>query len=213
MASDFTSLYSKFSDEELLRVATERETLSEDAKAAIDSELRRRGLEPEPALAPLHESEPPSFVEESYRGVRGWLLLFVVFLTILYPIGLAFVLPSWHKSRNDFLDIPRYLYALLIERAFVILLGALGFYTGISLWRIWPNAIRLAKTYLILVLINLVAVQFLFFIAGHSLRMIAEAFRQYWMVNVGTIAFVLVWYTYLSKSKRVATTYGAKRGR
>ncbi len=44
MLSDLSSQYAEFTDDELLHLASDRKSLTDEAVAALDTELRRRNL-------------------------------------------------------------------------------------------------------------------------------------------------------------------------
>jgi hypothetical protein len=143
--------------------------------------------------------------DPKYCGVQGWLGVLVVYLTILYPVGLALTLPEWRASRA--VDVgpvfPWAPWALFAERSFVILHGALGFYAGFSLWRIWPSAVPLSKFYVILFIGNGMAVAvFLWFFESQ----IGVAHR--WpLLPAAEVVLGAIFYMYLRTSKRVVSTY------
>jgi hypothetical protein len=182
-----------------------------DSPARGEPELMRTPEEPNRGVFPMvlriwsavnHSPRP----DPRYCGVQGWLLVFVAYLTILYPLGLALTFPQWHATRTDATlsaVFPWAPWALFAERSFVILHGALGFYAGLSLWRIWPSAVPLAKFYVILFIGNAIAVAvFLWFFESQ----IGVAHR--WPVLPSAeVVLGAICYLYLRTSKRVVSTY------
>jgi hypothetical protein len=150
-------------------------------------------------------NEPPK-PDPRYCGVHGWLLVSVVYLMILYPLGLALALPEWHATRTDSAlstVFPGALWVLFAERSFLILHGALGFYVGLSLWRIWPGAVPLAKFYVILFVGNALAVPVsLWFFESQT-----GVAHRWLLLTAAEVVLGAICYLYLRKSKRVVSTY------
>lgn len=122
------------------------------------------------------------------RGVGGWLLFFCVVTTIITP------LVSMVEAVNSNDPI-----VILTEVAFTIL----ALCTGLSLWRVRPHALRWVRAYLI---------------AGPCLSMIAvyalqgqATYTTYEPTSnpvVAAVIFVVTWWQYFRKSKRVKATFG-----
>jgi len=226
MLHSYTDAYSRMTDEELLQLARERELLLENAKEALAFELNRRGLGarvettaqskpelPRTAVKPnrtiarmlshVTRAQSPT-PDERYCGVRGWLLLFVVYLTIFYPLGLALTLPEWRARMVGQSAIYAWFpWVIFAERTLVIILGALGFYAGVSLWRIWSGAVSLAKFYAILVMGHgVVLCVFLWFFEFQTSIPHRNSILSLVYVVQGVVC-----YGFLTRSKRVISAY------
>lgn len=75
--------YRSKSDDEILRLAAEKNSLTEQARTALDGELRRRKLEASVPEPPARES--PAGVAP--KGIGGWLLLFCLGLLVVHPVS------------------------------------------------------------------------------------------------------------------------------
>ncbi len=146
-----------------------------------------------------------------YYGVGGWLLLFVVGLTILGPlINLGTVgtnLSEAEKIREIFPSLVPIIY---METALVLLVTAFSIVAGIMLWTVRPKAVSVAKLYLVVLVVF--SVLDLVLISGAGLPEPAASAA----VNAGITGifrsgiYALIWFLYLSKSDRVHATYFAE---
>jgi hypothetical protein len=148
-------------------------------------------------------------IETKYKGVGGWLLLFCIGLTILRPLMTVFNLDSGYKQASPYFEVfPGLLIITIIDSVLSIALIGFSIYAGIVLWEIRPNAVKIAKKYLLTLLGYSILTAFLPFMAGlpseANLSMIGEIAKGIFM----SIIYVAVWYSYLNKSKRVKATYG-----
>lgn len=234
MTNSFEATYSRMTDEELLHLADEQELLRDDAKQALALEFIKRGLQPSsPSGRSGEEKQPasqenplaaifgrislgwqrmmrPPLPDERYRGIRGWLQVLVLYLVIVYPLGLVLALPLWRADRSVLAGslIPWAPWAIFAGRSFVILVGALGLYAGISMWRNWPGALRLAKLYFALMVLNgVVGLVFPRFILPLFIPSWPALTR--WDANsVGVVVLLnALSFVYLIKSKRVSSTF------
>ena len=152
--------------------------------------------------------EKPYLAEPAsrYHGVGGWLLFFILTLTIFNPAGFAFVVRDLIVAMQS--GVPRvpFLSAVFgILSVLTIGLAACSLYVGIRLWQIAPKAVRMAKLYLILF--------FLVQLAEIVVRLAAAAPSEVGAVIpiIGILVYSLVWYQYLNTSSRVRSTYGWRR--
>ena len=129
--SEFTTNYAHSSDDELLRLCAERNTLVPEAAAALEMELRKRGLNKEnadPATLRIETVTPKRMI---LRGLKfsGFVLINVVVAiigTAILDTALRGAIPAHTIS------------AILWKETFlsVVCAGGIGF----SLWHIWPNS-------------------------------------------------------------------------
>lgn len=121
-------------------------------------------------------------------GIHGWLMLFCATQTILSPVFVLFAVVT------GFLKTP-----LVI--AFQLALCGFAVYTGVSVWRIRPNALKLVKAFLFVMLV-------LGFVG---------AFPPHWMhlkskppaaPGIRTLVVAASWWLYFKFSKRVKVTFG-----
>jgi Protein of unknown function (DUF2569) len=148
----------------------------------------REVLESPPALAPTVR----------YKGVAGWLAFLVFYLLFLLPLGSGIGLVN--KLRPLLTDAStrngRLLPTLIFSVASFLAAG-MGLYAGIALWKIYPNAVAVTKRFLVAFLLSGVATSA---VQYHTLA------DRIWGI-ADALAFCLVWYAYLDRSKRVANTY------
>lgn len=188
--------------------AIDRASLTEEARAAYGVEAARRGLSVSTAENAqqgrvLETPKPSPFV-----GVRGWLLLFCLALTVFSPIATAFFLIANYQGATQYFE--QYPGLRVISRIDIVLsvsLMAFSVYAGICLWRKKRNAVRIAKAYLWTYLGYSVIASGLPFGAGlpavaHETMIIGvlkTLFRA--------LLFFALWYSYLTGSKRVKATF------
>ncbi|MCM2315177.1 MAG: DUF2569 domain-containing protein [Thermoanaerobaculia bacterium] len=136
-------------------------------------------------------------------GVRGWLLFLCILLTIVSPLlGLGSIAVVASSPGN-----------LGVILLFAIVVGAevaLNLVAGLRLWQRRPGAVRFAKRVLVL---NLILGAFTILLdpnAGdYSSAESGAAVARGCSSWLRAAIFTAIWYSYLSKSKRVAATYAA----
>lgn len=168
-----------------------------------------------PAVKNLEQVQPPVAVskvqkiEVEYKGVGGWLLLFCLILTVISPLFsvISFFI-DFSSSSQYFGQYPRLKTIIAIDGVLFAGVMAFGIYSGILLWTISPNAVKIARTYLIVYLGIIILEVF------RPLLLELPPDLSHDMVVTGLRAagyryafFVSVWYSYLNKSKRVKATY------
>jgi hypothetical protein len=123
-------------------------------------------------------------------GVGGWLLWFCIVTTIISP-AVVLVSTLSHPSGYSLIDV---------------CLAAFSVFTGVSLWKANPQALRLTKILLV--------IQFCF----GALLFIGELINSSGDSSTSNTAsdpsglrmlvFALIWFLYFKKSKRVRIVYG-----
>lgn len=148
-------------------------------------------------------------VEEQYKGVGGWLLLLCINLTILDPasivLGVFGALPLADFEKN-----PEMLRFMLISGVCRLALAAFSLYSGTALWRIQPNGPNIARRYFQAATLYSAFALLLPGIVGLSDELYAEMAGASLLSSVITICYVMAWYLYLVKSKRVKATFHPK---
>jgi len=165
----------------------------------------------QPKISPTTESS--AFMDVAtdttkLNGVKGWLLLLCVAMTILMPLftlgnlGLA-----WIASKL-YLDTFSSLHTLiLVDSVLSIGLMVFSIYAGYALWSIKQNAVRTAKAYLLTTLAYSILMPMVIIGTSDPIMdnsIITEIGLK--QAFSGIIAFA-IWFTYLNRSKRVRTTY------
>lgn len=134
----------------------------------------------------------------SPSGVRGWLLVLCLLLTVWEPLTLAWLISS---------RLGALLYGDLATVAMMtlrMLVTALGLAAGLSLWTIQPHAVTLAKASLALSTVASVAIYTIPF------------FPTNWppsdlpFIVALVAAYNGIWFSYLTLSARVRLTYAGK---
>ncbi len=134
---------------------------------------------------------------EKVKGIGGWLLLFVIILTIIQPLYLLFDVianPSFYSYSSGVYDLTSLLWVFGIAIWSVVV--------GIAIWNKKEKAIIWAKEFLIVSLV--IGVVFTFLYSGlYTLEeqdiLFVELFRS--------LVFFGIWFSYLSVSKRVKNTF------
>lgn len=130
--------------------------------------------------------------QDTLRGVKGWLLFFCVYFSIISPIlYLAQILQLAGISIGLMQIIQLAISFGLIVYAAII---------GIRLWRIRPNSLKQAKTMLIVVFcFKMIGAILLFASSSGSSQLVLRAMPG--------IFIIFLWWYYLNYSKRVRNTY------
>jgi ribosome-binding protein aMBF1 (putative translation factor) len=149
--------------------------------------------------------------ETLYKGVRGWLMLLCISLTIVNPIvggGLAmrqiWLLES--QKGNLLREMSdeayfKYTFPLYIDPIVTIGLIVFGFIAGLSLWTLEIEGVKQALSFLNWVLYWTVIRGIIFS------RFYEMKFDDIVYGVAGPIIYYLIWSIYLKKSKRVRVTY------
>ena len=143
-----------------------------------------------------------------YYGVRGWLLLFCMSLTIFSPLYSAYTLfVSYEELSPLFKTYPVLENLVTVDIYLSIGLMIFSIYAGSSLWNIKPRAVEIAKIFLKVFLIYTIIGSIFPFMAG--LPSAANEAIVFGAITVilRSIIYYAVWFTFLEKSKRVKATY------
>ena len=144
-------------------------------------------------------------------GVRGWLLVLCLALTIIAPLTSLYSLITTYNEISQISGIfevfPGLKTVLYIDGFLSVVLMILCVRAGLALWTIKPNAVKIAKNYLLIFLGYSVVAIFLPYIVGLPTEltnaMIPETIRE----SIRSFIFFGIWYTYLNVSERVKATY------
>ena len=137
-------------------------------------------------------------------GVTGWLLFLCVSLVILTPLfGLGVLGKEWAETRPYFETVANAKEALMVEFSGYSFFLLYSVYTGLQLWQVKPNAVENAKRFFVAYLVMGVGLP----IVTNRMLGIPVVDDEYVKSVVRTILSFAIWYTYLSKSKRVKATY------
>lgn len=145
---------------------------------------------------------------KKYGGVRGWLLLLCLVLTLGTPIGTFYNLfSSYRESVEYFYLFPGLERLFYIDGLLSLALIILSIRAGIALWTLKPGAVKTAKNYLLIFLIYTVIAILLPFTAGLPAEVNEIMIPEVIVSTLQSVIFFGVWYSYLKVSKRVKATY------
>jgi hypothetical protein len=147
-------------------------------------------------------------IETQLKGVKGWLLLLCICLTVLDPVAIFFnLMMATNIARPLFEEQPSLMRLMLVNGVCSIILILLSVHAGISLWRTHPRGVRYGKRYLV-------------FASAYSLvslylpRLLGVPDQEQQTISAVstlntfiTIVYMAAWYGYLTWSKRVALTF------
>jgi len=166
--------------------------------------------ETEDAMGTLFQT--PQETASEYRGVKGWLLFFCISLTTLSPLITLGNLASGCSAASRVADrLPALMTATGIDSVLAVLVMALGIFAGVSLWTVRPNAVPVAKLYLIALPVYAV-LEIALFLAILPPR-VSDALTSRGTISVlRSLCYAGLWFAYLSRSKRVKATYFESEG-
>jgi len=145
-----------------------------------------------------------------YKGVGGWLLFLCLALTVFGPLSTLGVVTISFNQVSSFFDLyPGLMVITAIDAVLSLILSAFSIYAGIGLWRVRSGAVQMAKRYLLCVAGYLVVAAILPFMSG-----VPSAGDNAMIMGALTgtcrgLLFIVIWYSYLNKSKRVRNTYSS----
>jgi hypothetical protein len=145
----------------------------------------------------------------TYRGVRGWLLFFVLSLTVFTPLLQAYIIYSEKQSYNA-TPSPLLLSVLAIDWAMRGILIVFGLYAGIELWQMKPKAVQIAKAYLVAICIQQLVLLAVGIWIASRVASSPDFISSLILQPLRSFCYVVIWHLYLTKSKRVAATYGTQ---
>jgi len=147
-------------------------------------------------------------LDPRYRGVGGWLAVLIVSLTLLSPLALlSHILEEseyWARYSERVPHLP------VISRISAIVGGcviAFSVYAGVSLWNEWPQAVRVTKVFLVSLFIVSIILPFLPLTVALPDSVHDKVLDQAWYSVPTQLIYPVVWYSYLTYSRRVAATY------
>jgi hypothetical protein len=150
-----------------------------------------------------------SDTDTRYKGVKGWLLLLCINLAVLDPLAMLlnlFVVTNVSKPQFD--AHPDLLRLVLINGACSIALAVFSIYSGVSLWRVLPSGLKLAKKYLLTASFYSLFSLVLPSLVGIPAELQGQVMSGSILNSIVTILYLGAWYHYLKRSKRVRATFG-----
>ena len=147
----------------------------------------------------------PNMAGDQLQGIRGWLLLFCLSMT-MRPLITAYTLialfPVFTTRTDPFAILLGY---SLITTVFI----GFGLYSAFLLWTVHKNAVITAKVYLVCFLIYWILLALSPFLLPSDMQTshLATFFLIFQKQLPTAIGYFLIWFSYLCVSKRVANTY------
>jgi len=141
-----------------------------------------------------------------YRGVGGWLLFFIISLTIITPAIQSYIVYNeW--TLYVAAPSPLLLNVFAVDWSMRAILIVFGIYAGVQLWRVKPGAPRIAKTYLVAIFVQQIVLVLIGLWTVSKVAADPENIGSVIIQPLRSFIYVAVWYAYLNKSRRVASTY------
>lgn len=146
--------------------------------------------------------------EGTLHGVGGWLAFFVFSLGIVNPAYTAFsAYTSYWQAEPAFVQYPSLRTIVIVDLVVSALLMAFSVYAAVALLRLQQNAVRVAKVFLVILLIYSLLSPFAVLLAGLPEAATDKVIAAIAPTLLRPIIYFAIWFSYLSKSKRVKATY------
>jgi hypothetical protein len=141
------------------------------------------------------------------EGIRGWLFLFCLSLTVLGPLVTFGGLANLYYQMRRFFDIDDGLRGAFAVYAFTTcVLTIFGAYAGFRMWRKQVEGVKLARLF-ILGAMAFAWISPFIWIIGVEKAEFYKVMGSFLGSAVGVTVICLIWYAYLHKSKRVLAIY------
>jgi Protein of unknown function (DUF2569) len=145
----------------------------------------------------------------TYRGVGGWLLFFILSLTVFTPLLHAYIIYS-EKQSYQVTPSPLFFNLLAIDWFMRGILIVFGLYAGIELWQMKPKAVQIAKAYLVAIFMQQLVLLAVGIWIASKVAPSPDLIGSLIIQPLRSFFYAVIWYLYLVKSKRVAATYGTQ---
>jgi hypothetical protein len=189
------------------------EELSGNYRGEVAGDCRvRTGAAIAPETLNLLELEPQE--GRGPRGVRGWLLLLCLNLTIiipflsLYQVNCAlriFYLPG---AQIQIVIFKHSLLYNILTIVIMLFISIFSFFAGLKLWGEKPRAEKTAKIFLLAQLSLVIIMLSIRILVPFSFYSYTSAFKTIITGLISSISYFIIWYLYLTYSRRVRNTYG-----
>jgi hypothetical protein len=154
------------------------------------------------------EKETVPAYDTQHYGVKGWLLLFCLSLTVFSPLLTLYNLGTAYEETSYFFNrYPGLQNIFYIDLILSIALTAFSIYAGIALWNIKPGAVKIAKSYLLTFLTYTIVASFLPFQAGLPDSVNDAMMQEIIVGSLRAVFYVVIWFWFLNVSVRVKATY------
>lgn len=168
-----------------------------------------RTISTSPSMA---SARPGPGSDAEHHGVRGWLLVLCLMLTVIGPVVSAWLMADQYARFAPFFAgsfgvRAAVLVSLLIAACSV----AFGIYAGLRLWRVRPNAVGTAKRALLFGLAADIVTTAVDVVVGQAPTASDRLLHQVEVNLIPSLIFFTLCFAYLNKSKRVQATYESHR--
>lgn len=156
------------------------------------------------------QSIPPSELPGTsrYKGVRGWLLLLCLMLTIVGPLISAWLVTIEYTQFAPYFVSSRGLQVwIFVSIGMTACSVVFGFYAGLRLWSIQLNAVNTAKQALMFGLAVDIVTTIIQIAAGPESTGAGPLIHAVRISLIPSLIFFTVCIAYLNMSTRVHTTY------
>jgi hypothetical protein len=147
------------------------------------------------------------------KGVKGWLLILCIWLTILIPgKSIYYLIYNYLRYWPHFETYPGTVAPTVIYTALTLGVIGLSVYTGIALWSVRSGAVSTAKKFLFIFagfsLVDIIFLMLFPMFAGLPFQsFVKTAMPVALKETLKSILFPAICYAYLRRSKRVKATY------
>jgi Protein of unknown function (DUF2569) len=142
------------------------------------------------------------------RGVRGWLLVLCLMLTVVGPLLSVWLMAEDYASlAPQVAGNPAWQLALQLALMFSAAAMVYGIHAGLQLWRIRPQAVAVARRALLAGLAADLFTATLAMTAGAAPAADGTLVYQVTLRLVPSLVFFTVCLAYLNRSRRVDATY------
>lgn len=148
---------------------------------------------------------------QKYKGVKGWLLVLCLALTVFSPLVSIINLSSGYYMTSDFFPaFPGVEKIFYLDSLLSLIMIILGVRAGLALWTVKPGAVKTAKTYFLILLAYSVVAAALPFMAGLPSEVNYAMLPEMVVGLLQSLIFFRIWFSYLNRSKRVRATYSTE---
>jgi Protein of unknown function (DUF2569) len=156
--------------------------------------------------APMQTGSLPG--KNTYRDVRGWLLVLCLMLTVIGPlISVWLMAEAYAAIEPPFASSPGLQAAGFASLAITACAVAFGAYAGLRLWLIRPNAVATTKQALLAGLAADIVTTSIELWAQPARRADDGLFQPIIIGLVPSLVFFTLCFAYLNRSNRVHATY------
>jgi hypothetical protein len=147
---------------------------------------------------------------EKYKGISGWLLLLCLTLTVINPLKNILGYASSYRTMiaKSYYTVPGIHTFFMLNLCLLTIVIVFSVYAGIMLFKVRPSSVKIAKVFLLFESICSILFSMFPCLAGVPQELANSMMIVLLKNTAATLVWNAVWYIYINKSRRVATTYG-----